>query len=67
MLSDGGHTTEAWLYYKSFWHTITSKQYAVKSLQKLSKGHKCKYLVHCNLKIICAAPHHHVSIYEVSA
>ena len=27
-------------YYKKNLHTITSKQYAAKSLQKLSKGHK---------------------------
>ena len=59
--------SKKYTYYKINLHTITSKQYAAKSLQKLSKGHNCKYLVHCNLEIICAAPHHRVITYEVSA
>ena len=39
----------------------------MKSLQKFSKGYNCQYFVYCNLEIICAAPHHDVTIYEVSA
>ena len=35
--------------------------------KKKKKKKKKKYLVHYNLEIICAAPHHLVFIYEVSA
>ena len=39
----------------------------MKSLQKFSKGHNILYLVDCNLEIICAAPHHGLTINEVAA
>ena len=39
----------------------------MKSLQKFSKGHNCKHLVDCNPETICAAPHHGLTIYQVSA
>ena len=47
---------------------------AIKHLVELSVEHEFfatfflrEKLVMCNLKIICAAPHHRVTIYEVSA
>ena len=42
----------------------------MKSLQKFSKGHNSAntlYLVDCNLETIYAAPHHGLTINEVSA
>ena len=40
----------------------------MKSLLKFSKGHNsANFSVDCNLETICAAPHHGLTIHEVSA
>ena len=45
------------------YHTCVLTQARHKKINKKL----CQYLVHYNLEIICAAPHHCVTIYEVSA